>query len=98
MTLWAQIRMPAAPDWLVPTWLKWLFVLGEPSISIAGVAGGLITWIKVVSLFALLAWLLSWVVSAYQAPRHSKSPKADWLDIAALVATILGCVCCSRWS
>ena len=79
--------LPGVPAGWVPT-LKWLFVFGEPGVSIPGVTGGLITWIKVVSLFALLAWLLSWVVAAYKSREKSRG---DWLDIAALVAT-LGCL------
>jgi hypothetical protein len=79
--------LPGVPAAWVPT-VKWLFVLGEPGVSIAGFAGGLITWVKVVSLFALLAWLLSWVVASY---RTRVKSQADWLDIAAGLA-LLGCV------
>ena len=79
--------LPGVPAAWAPT-VKWLFVLGEPGISIPGVAGGLITWIKVVGLFALLAWLLSWVIASY---RTRIKVQADWLDIAAGVA-LLGCV------
>jgi hypothetical protein len=79
--------LPGVPSAWAPA-IQWLFVLGEPGISIPGVAGGLITWVKVVSLFALLAWLVSWVVSAYKTRTKAR---ADWLDIASLVA-LLGCV------
>lgn len=79
--------LPGVPAQWVPA-VKWLFVLGEPGISIPGVAGGLITWVKVVSLFALLAWLLSWTVSTFKARTKNR---ADVLDIAALVA-LLGSV------
>ena len=79
--------MPGVPAGWVPT-LKWLFVYGEPGITIPGIAGGIITWIKLMGLFALIAWLLSWVVSAY---RTREKNRGDWLDIAALVAMI-GCV------
>ena len=88
--IWAQAGLPSVPaGWLAT--LKWLFVFGEPSVTDNGngvAIGGLITWVKVVSLFALLAWLLSWVVTAY---RTREKTRGDWLDIAALVAT-LGCL------
>ena len=74
--------MPGIPAWLVPT-LKWLFVFGEPGVSTNDALGGFITWLKVVGLFALIAWLLSWVVAAF---RTRDRAKADALDIAALVA------------
>ena len=88
--IWAQSSLPGVPAGWVPT-LKWLYVLGEPGVTDNGngvVIGGLITWFKVVSLFALLAWLLSWVVAAY---RTREKSRGDWLDIAALVAT-MGCL------
>ncbi len=95
LSLWAQAptALPGVPSSLAPT-LKWLFVYGDPGISIPGVWGGLITWLKVVGLFALLAWILSWVAAAY---RSREKNRGDWLDISAgvalggcLVAVILG--------
>ncbi len=79
--------LPGVPAAWAPA-VKWLFVFGEPGVSIPGVAGGLITWVKVISLFALLAWVLSWVLSTY---RTRVKARADWLDLAAAVA-LLGCV------
>ncbi len=87
--LWAQASMPmpgVSARW-VPT-LKWLFVYGDPGVSIPGVAGGLITWMKVVGLFALIAWVLSWVSAAF---RTRDKARGDWLDIASLVA-LGGCL------
>ena len=79
--------VPGVPAVWAPA-VKWLFVFGEPGVSIPGYPGGLITWIKVVGLFALLAWVLSWVVATF---RTRKRDKADWLDVAGLVA-LLGSV------
>ncbi len=82
--------LPGVPAGWVPT-LKWLFVYGEPGVTsndYGWAVAGLITWTKVIGLFALIAWLLSWVVSAY---RTRDKVKGDWLDIAALAAGI-GCV------
>ena len=79
--------VPGVPAIWAPT-VKWLFVFGEPGVSIPGYSGGLITWVKVVGLFALLAWVLSWVVATFRA---RKKDRADWLDVVALVA-LLGSV------
>ncbi|WP_435009995.1 hypothetical protein P12x_001214 [Tundrisphaera lichenicola] len=84
---WAQAKLPGIPDWLVPI-EEWLYVFGEPSVSIPGVLGGLITWLKVVGLFALLAWVFSWVASAV---RTREKARTNVLDIAALVS-LLGCL------
>jgi hypothetical protein len=72
---------PAEP----PSWLIWLFVWGEPSFSISGAWGGLMTWTKVVGLFCLLGWVMSWVMTALKEPQALR-----WkvLDYAALVALL----------
>ena len=82
--LWAQVQLPGIPPRLVPT-LMWLFVLGDPGVTDNEYPflGGFITWIKVVGIFALLAWVMSWVTAAL---RTRSKAKADVLDVAALVA------------
>jgi len=87
--LWAQVQLPGIPPRLVPT-LMWLFVLGDPGVTdnYYPFLGGLITWVKVVGIFALLAWVFSWVTAAL---RTRTRARADLLDIAALVA-LGGCL------
>jgi hypothetical protein len=89
--LWAQSRLPGVPERWANA-LEWLFVLGEPGLTDNGLGaqyglgtlfGGLITWVKVVSIFALLGWVASWVVAAYKTRTKSQ---ADVLDIIALIA------------
>ena len=47
--------------------LPWLFVFGEPDDhDRPACSGGLITWLKVVSLFCLLGWVVSWLVDRAQ--------------------------------
>jgi hypothetical protein len=82
--------LPGVPAAWAAT-VKWLFVFGEPGVTDNGngpVIGGLITWVKVVALFALLAWVFSWVIAAYKTRLKNRT---DWLDIAALLA-LLGSV------
>lgn len=79
--------MPGLPSWLTPT-IQWLYVFGEPGVSTNDTFGGFITWLKVVGLFALIGWLLSWVIAAI---RTRERAKVDAVDIAALVA-LGGCL------
>lgn len=87
--LWAQTKMPGVPDSLVKT-LKWLYIFGEPGITDSSIPllGGLIAWLKVVGLFALMGWVFSWVLAANRTRSRSR---VDWLDIAALAA-LVGCL------
>ncbi len=84
--LWAQ-QGPAGGG-TIPNWLQWLYVWGDPSLTITGLWGGVVTWIKVIGLFCLLGWVMSWVVAAVKA---SNQARLRPLDIAALVA-LLGAI------
>ena len=85
--LWAQL----APESSIPPWLRntiaWLFVFGEPAFTQRGWFGSFILWLKVVSLFCLLGWVVSWLATAF---KQRKLGNGNWLDIAALVALIGG--------
>ena len=67
--LWAQQGIAGLPQRLRGA-MAWLFVFGEPNFTIpgntplSGDSAGLITWLKVVSLFCLLGWVASWVAAA----------------------------------
>ena len=78
------------PSWLIAT-IQWLIIWGDPRVTsydYGEAFGGVITWLKVVGLFALLGWSLSWVIAAF---RTRERAKADGLDVAALVA-LGGCL------
>ena len=88
--LWAQAQLPGIPPKLVPAFV-WIYIFGEPGVTVndyGPVVGGLITWLKVVGIFALLAWVMSWVAAAL---RTRTRAKADVLDVAALAA-LGGCL------
>jgi hypothetical protein len=82
--LWAQIPLPGVSPQIRPL-VIWLFLLGEPSLSIPGILGGLLSWLKIVSLLSLIGWMVSWLAAAL---KERVGAKANWLDIAALVALI----------
>ena len=83
--------LPGLPQWLVPT-VKWLFVLGEPGVSTDDTFGGFITWLKVVGLFALIGWLLSWVIAAVRTRERAKVDGLDWAAMVALGGCLLAVV------
>src|SRR5206468_1357766 len=84
--VWSQLVALTIPGWLRPT-ISWLFLFGEPAISIPGLFGALITWLKVISLFCLLGWIVSWMTTAFKA---RGIVRGGVLDIAALVAVLGG--------
>jgi hypothetical protein len=84
--LWAQQGPESMPGWLWAA-IAWLFVLGEPAFTQRGLLGSFIIWLKVVSLFCLLGWVVSWLVAAI---KQRVIATWTWLDIAALSALFGG--------
>ena len=62
-------------------------MFGEPAFTQRGLFGSFIVWFKVVSLFCLLGWVVSWLTTAF---KQRLLAKGSWLDIAALVALLGG--------
>lgn len=87
--LWAQAGGPPQPSRLLTT-LSWMFTWGEPAVTVLGFWGGPLTWVKVVGLFCLLGWTVSWLVAAI---KNRAAGRGDALDIAGLVALIAAPVC-----
>src|SRR4051812_12575158 len=84
--IWSQAASSVIPQWLRPTML-WLYVFGEPAQTVPGLFGSLILWLKVISLFCLLGWVVSWVTTAL---KERGVARVRWLDIAALAAVVGG--------
>ncbi|MDX2036996.1 MAG: hypothetical protein SFX72_10120 [Isosphaeraceae bacterium] len=85
--LWAQgASAPESGPGGVPLWvanaLPWFWVWGEPMITEGAWYGALITFTKVVGLFCLIAWVLTWVVKA-NSERIIVKAKTDFLDYVA---------------
>jgi ABC-type transport system involved in multi-copper enzyme maturation permease subunit len=84
--VWGQLFLEGVPAPFRAA-MTWLFLLGEPTVTVPGLLGALITWTKVISLFCLLGWVCSWIAAALRARNVAKG---SWLDIAALIAVISG--------
>jgi ABC-type transport system involved in multi-copper enzyme maturation permease subunit len=75
--------------------VAWLYVFGEPMANTYGTTwwqalqSGLILWVKVLSLFCLLGWVVSWLATAL---KERTVARGSWLDFAALGAVVLGVV------
>lgn len=84
--IWSQFVLPGVPErWRVV--VLWMILFGEPAYTNPTLFGSIIFWLKVVSLFSLLGWILSWVTTAL---KERSSGGGSWLDIAALVAIVVG--------
>lgn len=86
--LWSQTILPGVPDRFRAAVL-WLLVYGEPSLTLPGLFGAVIDWVKIVSLFCLLGWVASWVSTALKERTISTS---KWLNLTVLTSLILGLV------
>ena len=88
--LWGQMFLQGVPVQYRPL-MAWLYLLGEPTATIPGyttlqaIVGGLITWVKVISLFCLLGWVVSWLATAL---KERTVARGTWLDVAALAALV----------
>ena len=82
--LWAQAEASGPPAWM-GTYIRWMNVWGDPSITIEGPWGSIVSFIKIVGLFSLLGWIAGWAIGAR---RDRNVPKAPWLDVVALVSLI----------
>jgi ABC-type transport system involved in multi-copper enzyme maturation permease subunit len=64
--IWAQA--PVDAERLLPNWVQWLVVWGDPQWTDARWFGGAITWAKVLGLICLVCWWLSQLVDALRGP------------------------------
>jgi hypothetical protein len=73
--------------------LMWLYVWGEPAVTLAGTPGGILTWVKVVGLFCLLGWLGGWLITALkERPTAARRAGPSVLDVLLLIGLAAGLV------
>ncbi len=90
--LWAQAKAPSAPGVgaLSPRWvaaLQWLYLWSDPSFTTSNILGGMLTWLKAVSLFCLVSWVLCWLVIGLKEGVVGRGRWYDYLGVAALLLT-----------
>jgi ABC-type transport system involved in multi-copper enzyme maturation permease subunit len=97
--LWAQanIAKGAAPaagnappvaisrEWIAT--LKWLYLSGDPTFTTTDILGGVLTWIKALSLLCLLGWIVSWLVIGFKERLIGQGRWYDYLGLAGVILT-----------
>jgi ABC-type transport system involved in multi-copper enzyme maturation permease subunit len=78
----APAPAPAPPGFVT----KWLYLLGDPSMTLMGLAGGALTWIKAIALLCLVSWVGSWLVIAV---KERVVGNGKWYDYLGLIGLIL---------
>ena len=66
--------------------MRWLFLLSDPAATSNNLLGGLLTWLKVISLICLVCWVVSWLVIGV---KQGLVARGRWFDYIGLVALIL---------
>jgi len=93
--LWAQATNASPPPELssaLRNALVWFFLAGDFLFSLPGLLGGLLTWLKAISLLSLLGWLGYWLSTAVRERVVGVGKWYDYFGLAALVlipATVL---------
>jgi hypothetical protein len=88
--LWAQapapnpVRVEITPELLVR--LRWLFLLSDPAVTSNNLAGGLLTWVKAISLICLVCWVASWLLTGV---KQGLIGRGRWFDYIGMVALLL---------
>ncbi|RLT14791.1 MAG: hypothetical protein DWI24_02390 [Planctomycetota bacterium] len=54
---------PQTANWLM-NFMSWVYLLGDPAITTKGLLGSLLTWLKIIGLFSLVAWIGARVMQA----------------------------------
>src|SRR5262245_4852684 len=65
--------------------LAWLYLSGDPTVSTNDLRGGLLTWLKAVSLLCLVGWVISWLVIGIKERVVGRGRWYDYLGVAALI-------------
>ena len=67
--------------------LLWLFLASDPSVSSRGLAGGVLTWIKAISLICLICWVVAWLIKGGKERLVAQGRWYDYLGVAGVILT-----------
>ncbi len=98
--LWAQAPAPAAAAAaanapVVPftrealAAFSWLVLWSDPTITSNDLTGGMLTWLKAISLVCLVCWVASWLLIGVKQGLIGRGQWFDYLGVAALILTPL---------
>jgi hypothetical protein len=80
-------RVPIDPQWV--TMFKWLYLSGDPTFTTTDLLGGLLTWLKALSLLCLVGWIVAWMVIGLKERVVGRGSWYDYLGLAAVILTPL---------
>jgi len=78
-------RLPFNSEWV--TTFKWLYLSGDPTFTTNDLMGGVLTWLKAMSLLCLVGWVVSWMVIGLKERVVGQGRWYDYLGLAALILT-----------
>jgi Sec-independent protein translocase protein TatA len=92
--LWGQ----QIPDAVFNT-LQWLYAWGEPRVTIPGLLGGVLTWLKVVGLFCLLGWAGAWLITGLKdrQPQPGRPVRLRPLDVLLFIGLAAALMSALAW-
>jgi hypothetical protein len=79
--------MTIPKEWLVT--LKWLYLSGDPTFTTRDMMGGVLTWLKAISLLCLLGWIVSWLVMGFKERLIARGRWYDYLGLAGLASYLV---------
>ena len=82
----AAAATPQAASWLM-NFMGWVYLLGDPAITTKGLLGSLLTWLKIIGLFSLVAWIGARVLQAIK--DRISLPALSGLAAAGLVGGLI---------
>jgi hypothetical protein len=92
--IWAQAapaQAPAMPrlditrETLVR--LMWLVLWSDPARTTPDLVGGILTWLKAISLICLVCWVAAWLVNGVKQGMVAKGHWYDYIGLAAFILT-----------
>jgi hypothetical protein len=93
--LWAQAPAPAAAPNVPPmpftrealVRIQWLLLWSDPAVTSNDLIGGLLTWLKAISLVCLVCWVASWLVMGVKQGLIGRGRWFDYLGLAGFLLT-----------
>jgi hypothetical protein len=95
--LWAQANAAANPTMAISPrvfeMVVWVFLASDPTISTReSLLGGILTWIKAVSLICLVCWVVSWLIIGVKERIIAQGRWFDFLGLGGAVLTPIAVV------
>ena len=89
--LWAQAPAPVVPPQMIDPQtiirLLWFVLWSDPTVTSPDLFGGVLTWLKALSLVCLVCWVASWLLTGVKQRIVGTGYWFDFIGVAALILT-----------